>query len=214
MKPQDLTEFGIENRTYSIEEWQAIEERTGEKFEYYDGRLVHWQMMAGGTIEHSTISANASYVLGVGVRLREQAKPKASLCNVHTSDLQLKLAEGRQYVYPDAAVVCGDPVYDANVPTAIRNPVIVVEVVSPSSARFDSGKKFHHYASLDSLREYVLIEQDDLSVEVRSRKEPGGPWQITFYEGRETVVPLPALDIELPMVELYRGVSFEWENEV
>ena len=210
---QDLTAFGLENRTYSIEEWQAIEERTGEKFEFIDGRLVNWQAMAGGTPTHSKITGSLMYLFGANMRERDRDAPDLVRCDPHSSDLQLKLPGGRKYVYPDAAIVCGEPVYDTVLKTAIQNPTVVAEVLSESSFQYDTGKKFEYYAKLESLREYVLIRQDEYVVETRTRTEAGGPWQIVFAHEREHVAVLPTLDIELPLAELYRGIRFDWEDE-
>ena len=207
---QDLTAFGLENRTYTIEEWQAIEERTGEKFEFIDGRLVNWQAMAGGTGIHALLSTNFT---GAMFRRFVEGEARYGDCNAYNSDLQLKLPEGRKYVYPDAAIVCGEPVYDTVLKTAIQNPTVVAEVLSESSFQYDTGKKFEYYAKLESLREYVLIRQDEYVVETRTRTEAGGPWQIVFAHEREHVAVLPTLDIELPLAELYRGIRFDWEDE-
>ena len=207
---QDLTAFGLENRTYTIEEWQAIEARTGERFEFIDGRLINWRAMAGGTREHALLSTNFT---GAMFRRFTADEARYSHCNAYSSDLQLKLPEGRKYVYPDAAIVCGEPVYDEVLKTAVQNPVVVAEVLSESSFQYDTGKKFEYYAALESLREYVLIRQDEYVVETRSRTEPGGPWQIVFAHERDHVAVLPTLELELPLTELYRGIRFDWEDE-
>ncbi len=205
---QDLSAFGIEDRSYTIEEWQAIEEKTGEKFEYHEGRLVHRQAMAGGTFGHSLISGNVMYVLGGGVREREKHAESSIHCGVHTGDLLIKIKSTDSYLYPDAAVVCGKPQYDTRVKSAISNPLIVVEVLSPSSASYDHNEKFEYYGELDSIREYVLVSQDKPYVQVRSRREAGGPWFITFVKTLDAAVMLPGLGLELAMAEIYRGVEF------
>ena len=210
---QDLSQFGIANRSYSVAEWQELERRTGEKFEYHNGRLVHWRAMAGGTFAHSAISGNIIYALGAAVRERERDDASAVRCGVHTSDLKLKLPDSARYVYPDAAVVCGSPEFDAAVPTAVRNPTVVTEVLSPSSEQYDGGKKFSYYAKLDSLREYLLVTQDAHQVEVRSRREAGGLWDIRFYLLGDTGVKIPSLEVELSMDEIYRGVETPFDEE-
>lgn len=212
---QSIAHLGLEDRTYTIAEWQALEERTGERFEYHEGRLVHWQSMAGGTVEHSEIGGNLIYVLGGGVRSR----PQDIHCGVHTSDLRIAIPGTDRYVYPDAAVVCGKPTYDTEVSTAITNPLLVAEVLSPSSEKYDTREKFRYYARLDSLRTYLLVDQDDAVIEVRSREEAGGPWAIVFAttsveSGRalEGTAVIPALGIGLPLAEVYRGIDFTEEE--
>lgn len=206
---QDLTAFGIENRSYSIEEWQALELRTGEKFEYHQGRLLSVRMMAGGSPQHSIIGANVLYLLGVGVRMQKLSLEQIMHCNVHTSDLQIFIPAQNRYVYADAALVCGSPERELRVKTAIINPILVVDVLSPSSVGYDTGVKFEYYSSLDSLRDYVLVTQDDHMVEVRSRTEAGGPWTFAFAKTSDATVELPSIGVTLPLVEVYRGVNFE-----
>jgi len=204
-----LADHGLEDRSYTVAEWQEIEQRTGEKFEYHEGRLLSFQAMAGGSYAHSLISGNMIYLLGASVRQLRMRPNRTSRCHVHTSDLSLKIGDASRYVYPDAAVVCGAPVFDAVVPSAIRNPLIVAEVLSTCSAAYDSGQKFAYYASLSSLREYVLVTQDEPWVEVRSRAEPSGTWTIAFCESLESGLVLPSINIKLSMSDLYRGVDFD-----
>lgn len=205
---QDLSAFGLEDRSYSVDEWLAIEARTGERFEYHEGQLVHWRMMAGGSLAHSEIGGNLVYLLGGGVRRRERDDPRALRCGVHASDLRIKIPDTDRYVYPDAAVVCGPPVPDTRIPTAIRNPVSVAEVLSPSSVQYDTGVKFRYYASLGSLREYVLVSQEEPLVEVRSRTRVGGAWDIRFVDALDGAFELPVLGVSGEMRELYRGIDF------
>ena len=210
---QDLSAFGIANRTYSIEEWLAIEERIGERFEYHRGRLLSVRAMAGGSFAHSEIGGNASYLLGRGVRNAQVDGKTEVHCGVHTSDLKIYIEREQRYLYADAVVVCGTPAHDARVPTAITNPIVVVEVLSPSSVSYDTGVKFDYYSSLPSLREYVLIMQDDYRVEVRTRSAPSGPWQVSSARSLEASVTLPSVGIALPLAEVYRGIQFDDEAD-
>ena len=210
---QSLTKFGLQNRLYSLAEWQQIERRTDEKFEYHDGRLLPVRAMAGGTLAHSLISGNMIYALGAAVRETSKRRLQGEFCGVHTSDLQIQIAATKSYLYPDAAVICGEPVFDPVVKTAAQNPILIVEVLSSSSVHYDTGRKFEYYSSLDSLREYVLVAQEDYWVEVRTRSEPGGAWTIAFAKTLAEAVYLPTLGLQLPMQEIYRGVKLPDEDE-
>ena len=202
-----LAEFGLEDRTYTLDEWQAAERRTGEKFEYHAGRLVPFHMMAGGTAEHSEISGNVIYALGAAVRELDRDAAADERCGVHTSDLKIFVPATQRYLYPDAAVICGAPEFDEVIPSAARSPVVVVEVLSPSSVAYDTGEKFDYYSTLDSLRDYVLISQEGYWVETRSRGEAGGPWRFAFAKTLNGAVELPALGLALPMRDVYRGIT-------
>ena len=201
-------------RHYSIAEWQTIEELTGERYEYHKGKLISVRAMAGGTGPHALIGGNVQFVLGQLARARDavasaaNGKGRRVGCGVYSSDLRLMIESDDRYVYPDAAVVCGQPVYDTKVPTAVRNPIVVVEVVSGSSAAYDAGDKFDHYATLESLRDYVLVAQDRPRVEVRSRVEPGADWTIRVAEGPDGEAFLSGLEAGMPLQEVYRLVEF------
>ena len=206
---QDLSVFDLENRTYTVAEWQAIERRTGERFEYHRGHLLSVRLMAGGSPTHARIGGNVIYLLGDGLRHSVLPNRDPDFCGVYTSDLQVYVPELGRYLYPDATIVCGEPIRDARVSTAITNPVVVIEVASPSSVAYDSGVKFDYYSSLPSVRDYVIVSQDDHIVEVRSRREAGGPWTFAFAKTRSAEVAIPSVDVLLPLTEVYRGVTFE-----
>ncbi len=196
-------------RKYSIEEWLAIEEQTGERYEYHEGFLRSVRAMAGGSGQHALLGANFIYAAGHVVReLDSDDTQKTSSCSVYSSDLRLMINVEQRYIYPDAAIICGKPEYDEIVATAAKNPVVVAEILSPTSARYDSGKKFDYYASLESLRTYVLISQESTRVEVRSRAGgPGTDWTLKNYTTLSESVHLPVLEVDLPMKQLYRN----WE---
>ena len=197
---------------YSIEEWIALEEATGRRFEYEDGRLFDIEAMAGGTPRHALVMGNL-----VGTLFQELTRASGcENCSVYASDLQIKSTMGRRYVYPDATVICGEPEYDAVVKSAVRNPVIVAEVVSPGTFARDFGEKFDYYASLPSVRDYLLVHQDRARVEVRSRSaDEEGVWETRVFVGldaRATLSGLAGVAIEFAM--LYRRVIFDDAVEV
>lgn len=193
----------VPERRYSIEEWLAIEEASGERYEYHDGRLVSVRAMAGGTYRHALLIANATHALGNSVRSEtEVEKPD---CHVLSSDLRLAAAPGDTYYYPDAAVVCGRPRYDDIVPSAVVNPVCVCEVLSRSSEGFDTGEKFDHYATLDTLLDYVIVYQERRRVEVRSRTSARDPWSYLIFAGTDADIHLRGTGYALPFASIYRG---------
>ncbi len=194
-------------RRYTLAEWQTVEEITGERYEYHEGKLISVRAMAGGSGAHALIAGNVTGSLFKIVTKNDNGSV-GSRCGVYSSDLRLMVAPDDRYVYPDAAVVCGRPVYDSSVPTAVSNPKVIVEVVSPSSAGFDAGEKFDFYATLESLRDYVLVAQDRPRVEVRSREHAGSPWTIAVSEGMNARAHLGALADSLPLGEVYRLVEF------
>ena len=204
--PPKLFRF-VPDERFTLGQYLAIERETGRRYEYHDGHLISVEMMAGGSPNHSRLSANAIIASGYGIDAAQEADRRLSNCDAHTSDLRIAVDSGRRYLYADAVIVCGAVEYDAAIPSAIVNPVSVFEVLSPSSEGYDRGLKFDFYGALDSVREYVLIDQERRRVEMRHRTGPGAPWRyaIVVEEGESCAIPY--LGIELAMSRLYRN----WE---
>lgn len=201
---QALPTFVPDNR-YSIEEWLAIEEVTGERYEYHEGQLVSVTAMAGGTPEHALLISNAT---GVSYQALSDPKFRAAPCSTYSSDLRLALKSQERYVYPDLAIVCGKPQYDEVVSSAINNPIAIFEVVSTSSVAFDSGKKFDWYSQLVTLRDYVLLAQSKMRVEVYSRASINDKWNIQVFANRSDTFALAGLPgAQFKLADVYR----DWE---
>ena len=131
------------------QEYVARERRAEIKSEYLRGEVF---AMSGASRKHNLIAGNVNRVLGEQLRERE--------CEVYPGDMRVKVSPTGLYTYPDVTVACGEPEFeDAEVDTLL-NPRVIVEVLSPSTADYDRGRKFTHYRRLPSLREYVLISQE------------------------------------------------------
>lgn len=150
----------------SYEDFLAAEQRSEAKHEWLDGVIY---AMAGGSIEHSRLATN------IGVAL----KNALGGCDVYQSDAMTFVRATQLSTYADVAVVCG-PVEVQKVERngrvlgeALINPTILVEVLSDATEEYDRGEKFAHYMRIPSLREYVLVSQDHLKIEVFRRPERG-----------------------------------------
>ncbi len=183
---------------YSPTDYLALE-RAGEfKHEFFDGEMF---LMAGGTIEHSQVAANVIRALGNALA--------DTGCRVLTSDMKIKLPTGL-YTYPDASVVCDQPQYEDDHKDVLLNPLLIVEVLSPSTEAYDRGQKFRHYQTCPSLREYVLIAQDRSAVDHYLR-QPSGQWLLTTFESLDATMPLPSLGVGLRLRDIYAKVEFPAE---
>ncbi len=103
--------------------------------------------------------------------------------------------------YADAAVICGDPIRDPASPTHVTNPIVLVEVLGKSTEAYDRGEKREHYQQIASLREYMLVAQDQREIEVHARPT-GGIWQRSVYRTERTV-DLPSIGVQFTVDELY-----------
>lgn len=170
------------------------------KSEFFSGEVF---AMAGGSVNHSLIKAN---VVGT---LRDALRRKGGGCRTFDSDLRVKIPQTGLRTYPDVSVICGPVELDAEDDggETVTNPAVIVEVLSESTERYDRGTKFDHYQSIASLRQYVLVSQDQAKVETFLR-QGDGTWQYALSAGMAAVAALPALEVLLPLAEVFAGVEF------
>jgi Uma2 family endonuclease len=177
-------------------EYLAFERASDTKHEYIDG---HVYAMTGGSPAHSLIS---SYT-GNSLMNQLQGQP----CAVYNSDVKIKA--NRDYVYADVSVVCGEPQYkDKDI---LLNPIVVIEVLSPSTEQYDRGRKFHQYRQLESLQEYLLIAQNSPHIE-RYLRQSDGTWLYADAIGLDTSLELPSIGCTLALADVYEKVTFEAED--
>ena len=201
MQPPKWLRF-VPDLPYSIEQSQQIEKVTGHRYEYHGGYLVSVEAMAGGSFNHSVLGINVGHAV---LYAFEEAGEAHAHCASASSDLRIAIDSGTRYLYADPVIVCGEPEYDPIISTAIVNPITVFEVLSPSSEKYDTGRKFDFHGGLDSVREYVLVHQDKRHVEIRHRADAASPWRYTICADVDGAVPLPSLDVELSMRRIYRN---------
>ena len=194
MVADDMTSAPALRKKVSIEEYLAMEAASDEKHILWDGEVFSVVAMAGGTPDHSTICANVIIALGVALQ--------RSRYRVMTSDQKVWVPARKGFVYPDATVVCGRLELYPDTIDVITNPVLVVEVLSEGTERFDRGEKFEGYRGVASLRHYQMVSSARRSVEHYTRGE-NGAWILREYgEGAALRVSEPDLAIEVDA--LYR----------
>ncbi len=170
-----------------------------QRFEYYDGHVV---AMAGASLRHELVVANL--IRALGNRLGDGP------CIALGSNVRVKLEESRSYVYPDVTVVCGEPDLVDGAPDLLTNPAVLIEVLSKSTEKIDLEVKAKRYRQVASLQAYAFVEQDEPHVEVAERRPEG--WLLRDAEGLEATFAVPGLGVEVPLAEVYRGVTFSAEG--
>ncbi|MFL6282619.1 MAG: Uma2 family endonuclease, partial [Pyrinomonadaceae bacterium] len=110
------------------------------------------------------------------------------------------------YTYPDVVVVCGEPRLEDDYLDTLLNPTMLVEVLSESTERYDRGRKFGFYRTIESLAEYVLVAQDECRVE-QYAKQPDGRWLLTDHRAPEDLVELASIQCTLKLSEVYEKVA-------
>jgi Uma2 family endonuclease len=172
---------------YSFHEYVAHERASNTRHEYLHGQIY---AMAGGSPEHSALIASVATHLSNQVR--------GGRCRVHMSDLRIRVAATGLATYPDVAVVCGPWQRDPDDEHTVINPVVLVEVLSPSTAAYDRGEKLEHYKLIPSLRACVLVAPDRRELEIWHR-DGDGPWSRALVgPGQRAELPaiLATLDVD------------------
>lgn len=182
---------------YTVEEYLEAEEATSDKHEYYRGEIY---LMAGGSPRHSAIGGNVIFELGAAFRKKHKG------CLVYTSDIKIHVPAETYFTYPDAAIICGEPKLHPLSRTTVENPLLIAEVLSPSTADHDRTTKFNLYSRLETLEHYLLIDQERVGVEYRWLDE-NGLWQSEYYESRDDVIQLQGYDLQLSVAEFYYGID-------
>ena len=190
--PKDVTQH-----YYSLEEYFALEDASDARFEYWDGDIL---CMNGGNRAHGTISSNVHYSLAAGLR--------GGKCRAYTGDMAVYTPTLLPYRYPDASVVCGEPEFKhIKGHDALVNPVVVVEVLSPSTAKLDEGPKFVAYQAVATLHEYLLVSQDEPRV-TRYTRLGGDSWERRDVADLDASLELESIGCALKLRDLYDGVTF------
>lgn len=184
----------------TVEEYLLRERDSIEKHEFYDGEIF---AMAGATPAHNAITLN------IGAELRAALRDKD--CVALASDMRVFVPVGL-YCYPDATVVCGKPdIEEYRGLETLKNPLLIVEVLSKSTEAYDRGTKFDFYKAITSLRGYLLVSQDTPKVDHFARRDDG--WLMSSAAGLDGSIRIPELDVTLALAEIYTKVEFPPADE-
>jgi Uma2 family endonuclease len=188
----------VDSKRCTPAKYYELERVATSKSDYVDGWIIP---IPAGTSDHSLISVN---VIGE-LRYRLKGSP----CRVLESNMRLKVEATGLRTYPDASVYCGPLQYDDEDPekTTATNPTVLVEVLSPSTEAYDRGLKSQNYRRVKTLLAYLLVAQNRPYVELHHR-QPNGDWTIREVEGLTTFMRIDAINVELPLSEIYDRVEF------
>jgi Uma2 family endonuclease len=176
----------------SYAQYVGAEDTSPVRHEFLKGLVF---AMAGGTPEHGALAAAIMRELGVALR----GKP----CRVYSSDLRVRVIETDLATYPDATVVCGKLETAPDDRNAVINPTLLVEVLSDTTEAYDRGAKAAHYRMVASLKEYVLVAQDERRIEVYRRNQRGG-WEL--FEARS------GAQLQLESIGVWLDIDTVYEN--
>jgi Uma2 family endonuclease len=185
----------VRQKRYTLEEYFALEEKSEEKHEYHNGKII---TMPGGSIPHSKIGVNIARILDNWI-----AAQKLPLI-VLNSDTKIRIQDFNRNLYPDALVVCEKVKYWNGRTDIITNPVLIFEVLSESTEQYDREDKFRMYRTLPSFKEYVLVNQfKPLINDYFLKDEKEGLWKINAADSLDAKITLASIGFELALADVY-----------
>lgn len=179
----------------SEEQYLAIDRAAEVRSEFFNGEMF---AMAGGSMRHSALQANIISELHGALR--------GTGCREFTSDFRVRVVPGRMYAYPDVTVVCGTALLADERQDILLNPTVIFEVLSPSTEQYDRGVKFRYYRGIESLTDYILVDQNQIRVEQYTRGD-ANTWTLHDYQRLDEELIINSIKIRLPLARIYEGVE-------
>jgi Uma2 family endonuclease len=197
---QSVASAKVQTRLYSPEEYLEMEVLSEERHEFRDGEIIP---MAGATPNHNRVTLNVASVLNFAFK----GKPY----EVFTVDQRLWVPKKRIHTYPDVLIIQGELELQTGRKDTVMNPLVIVEVLSKSTAEYDRQKKFRAYRTIPTFHEYLLIDQYSQHIE-HYVKVSAKKWDFQEYDETDTVVQLGTIDLDLAIADIYDKVNFEVED--
>ena len=177
------------------EEYLLFEKASLEKHEYFKGEVF---AMAGASARHNIIFSNT--FIGIGLQLK--GKP----CKPFGSDLRIHIPENTLYTYPDISIICGEIIPSkADTDTAVQ-PTVLIEILSPSTRNYDQGIKFRLYREVPTLKEFITIDSESISIEAYQINAKGN-WELKDLRSIEDTLAINTVGVSLTLREIYEGTK-------
>jgi Uma2 family endonuclease len=187
----------LESRTYTRAEYLEFETVAEERHEYVNGAI---RRMTGGTPDHNEIAINLAALLKSALR----GKPY----RIFGADQRLWIRDRNLYTYPDLMVVEKPLQLQTGRTDTVTNPCLIAEVLSKSTRDYDHGEKFSAYRTVESFREYLLIDQYSIHVE-HYVKTTANQWLLSEYDDPNITLSLSSLDAQLDIIALYDNIEID-----
>ena len=185
-----------QKRRYTIEEYLEMEKASTVKHEYFQGEVF---AMSGATFNHNLIFSNLFGPLFF--------KLKGSKCIPFGSDMRMNIPENTLFTYPDISIYCNEIKHLSEDESTILQPTVIIEILSPSTKNYDKGKKFNLYKDIPSLKEYIMIDSESMSVEAYYINEEQN-WVLNKHEEISDTLNLISMGFGVALTDIYNHVSF------
>jgi len=180
----------------TADQYLELERASEMRHEFLDGLMY---AMAGKSRDQSRICFNLSGIT--------HAQLKENACEGFSPNMKVRAGIGGLYAYPDLMIVCGEARFHDQQGDVLLNPTVIFEVLSPSTEKYDRGEKFRRYSTqIESLKDYVLVSQDQMRIEHHHR-ESDGTWTLNVASGPGGVLSLPSIESHLSLGDVYRNTT-------
>lgn len=172
-----------------------MERASDQKHEYFQGEIL---AMSGAGFRHNIIFRN----LYGDLAYRSKGKP----CQPYGSDMRIHIPENTLFTYPDISIFCRDITNDEGDDDIFVQPTVLIEILSPATRNYDRGTKFRLYREIPSLKEYVLVDSEAVSVEI-FRLNESRHWELEEYKKQDEILYIRTIEFKLSLKELYLGTK-------
>jgi len=183
-------------KNYTSEEYLKIERNSPTKHEFIGGRVLS---LAGSNRTRSLIGSNAT--IAIGNRIHGQKN------EIYSGNMRVQMSPTR-FSYPDVVIVSSKPSFTDNESDVLLNPTIVVEIYSKNTNSQDKTEKLESYLAMDSIREYLLVKEDELRVE-HYAKQNAKQWVYRIYNEREEIISMESINCKVSLSEIYAQITFD-----
>ncbi len=181
---------------YSPEEYLNLERKATFKSEYLSGEIL---AMSGASRAHNYITLDIATEINIQLRDRD--------CEVFSGDMRVKDRQSESYFYTDVVIACGESQFENDTFDTLLNPVVIIEVLSPSTEIYDRTEKFNYYKQIATLKEYILVSQDKIKVE--HHRIQSTQWRLREYQELQETFTLSSIGCKLSLNEVYRRVDLD-----
>lgn len=181
---------------FTIAEYLEMEDAAVEKSEYYKGEVF---AMSGAKLNHNIISIN------IATQLKQKLKGKS--CQPFGSDMRIHIPTNTLFTYPDITIICGKAESLDDDDFNFLNPTVIIEILSKSTKNYDRGDKFKLYRDIPTLKEYILVDSEQLGIEIFRLNETNH-WELEEYKLMAEQLLIKAIEVEIGLEEIYQGVNF------
>ncbi len=188
--------LAYKNEAFTDEDYLKFERKSETKHEFLNGKITD---MAGASDTHNVITSNIYGEIYI--------QSKKTNCRPFSSDMRVKAYKGN-YFYPDLVITCGKRIFEDDENDVLMNPLVIFEVLSKSTHLKDRNKKFDSYLKLESLTDYILVEQNEMRIEHYSKKADN-EWRFRILSNETDELILDSVKCKITLAEVYNEVELE-----